>query len=126
MRIRDYTEADLARLEEIYETHKEEFELPDPFDVRVVIRRCLVDQRNKARIIAFGRVQLNAYLLVDGKWKTPEERLQAIGLLEQTMIEDARAKGFDEVTAQVSRRFGERLKDLGWIKSPGVTWNRKF
>jgi hypothetical protein len=126
MRVREYQEKDLARIEELYDKQKADFELPDPFDVRVIIRRCLVDDREKIQLVGFGRVQLNAYLLIDGAWRTPQERLEGIEILEASMIAEAKIKGFDEVTAQVSKRFGARLKDLGWAKSQGQTWHRKF
>jgi hypothetical protein len=124
MRIREYSDADLARIKLLHSKHA--FELPDPADARVVIRKCVVDEKGIVRLAAFGRAQLNAYLFIDDEWRTPEERLEAIEILETAMIEQARILGFDQTTAQVEPRFGQRLKNFGWGKSPGETWHKEF
>lgn len=126
MRIREYTKQDLDRATELHRRGKHEFELPDPEDPHVVVKKCLVDERGIVRLVAFGRVQANAYLLVDGAWKSPQERLEAIEILEYAMVEQARIAGLDQVTAQVDPRFGRRLQQLGWERSIGVTYHREF
>lgn len=124
--IRAYTESDLDRVVELHRRGKHDFELPDLGDAHVVVKKCLVDEDGKVRLAAFGRVQVNAYLLVDGAWKDPQQRLEAIEILEFAMVEQARIAGFDQVTAQVDPRFGRRLQMLGWQRSIGVTYHREF
>lgn len=126
MHIRSYTEADLERVTELHRCGKHEFELPDLADTRMIVKKCLVDEAGTVRLAAFGRVQVNAYLLVDGTWKSPQERLEAIEILEFAMVDQARIAGFDQVTAQVDPRFGRRLQMLGWQRSIGVTYHREF
>jgi hypothetical protein len=46
--------------------------------------------------------------------------------LQFAMIDHARIAGLDQVTAQVTPRFGRRLKSFGWEKSLGETWHRGF
>lgn len=125
MKIRTYTEKDLARIKKFYSEAKHDFEMPDPEHTGFVIRECL-EEDGVVRLAAFGRAQLNAFLLVDGKWKSPNERLEAIQILEYAMIEKAKILGFDQTTAQVNPRFGQRLKEFGWAKSLGETWHKEF
>lgn len=122
MKIREYDEKDLKRVVELYRQDKKEFALPDPADARVAVKKCLVDARGRIRLVGFGRVQLNAYLLIDGKWKSPAERLEAIEILEFAMIQQAKTLGFDQATAQVEPPFGRRLRTLGWHESMGTTY----
>lgn len=126
MHIRAYTEKDLDRVTELHRRGRHAFDLPDPEDPHIVVKKCFVDEHGAVRLAAFGRVQVNAYLLIDGTWKSPQERLEAIEILEFAMIEQAREKGFDQVTAQVEPRFGRRLQQLGWQRSIGVTYCREF
>jgi len=125
MKIRTYTEADLDQIKKIYDQGLHGFDFP-AIDERIVVRRCFVDSKDRVRMAAFGRAQLNALLFVDSTWETPQERLEVIEVLEAAMIEEAQEKGFDQVTAQVSPRFGRRLKQLGWNPSFGETWHKLF
>jgi hypothetical protein len=125
--IRKYKPEDLDRIKEIFARQKRAFDLPDLGNALVSMKQCYVDDETRKVVMAgFGRLQLNAYLVVDQTWRTPEERLEAIEMLEFAMIEEARAKGFDQVTAQVEPRFGRRLELLGWQRSIGCTWSKEF
>lgn len=125
LRVREYAPTDLARIEELYKYSKKDFELPDlDGDPSVVIKQCLVDKDGIVRLAAWGRAQLNAFLLMDRRWATPAERLEAIEILQFAMIEKTYAMGFDEVTAEASGRFAKRLLDLGWERAAGMTCRR--
>jgi hypothetical protein len=126
MKIRTYQKADFDRVRSFGSEAKYGFEFPNPEDARVVIKECLLDESGAVRMAAFGRLQANAYLLVDGTWKSPEERLEAIEILEFAMVEKAKLLGLDQATAQVDPRFGQRLKAFGWDKSIGETWHKEF
>lgn len=126
MRIRGYTKKDFDRIRQFHSEAKFGWEFPNPADPRVKIAECLVDDDGTVRMAAFGRIQANAFLLVDSTWHTPEERLEAIQILEFAMIEKAKALGLDQATAQVEPRFGQRLKEFGWDKSIGETWHKEF
>lgn len=126
MKIRTYTAKDFDRIRSFHSEAKFGWEFPNPDDKRVLIKECVVDEDGIVRLAAFGRLQTNAYLLVDGAWRTPEERLEAIEILEFAMIEKAKSLGLDQATAQVDPRFGQRLKNFGWDKSLGETWHKEF
>jgi len=126
MKIRSYTNKDFDRIRQFHAEAKFGWEFPNPDDKRVLIKECLVDEDGTVRLAAFGRLQVNAFLLVDGTWRTPEERLEAIEILEFAMIEKAKILGLDQATAQVDPRFGQRLKMFGWDKSIGETWHKEF
>jgi len=126
MKIRTYTAKDFDRIRRFHSEAKSGWEFPNPDDPRVLIKECIVDDDGVVRFAAFGRLQANAYLLTDGTWKTPEERLAAIEILEFAMVEKAKAAGLDQATAQVDPRFGQRLKCFGWDKSLGETWHKEF
>jgi len=126
MKIRTYKKSDFDRIRQFISEGKFGFEFPNPEDPCVRIKECLVDDDGNVRLAAFGRLQANAFLLVDGTWKTPEERLEAIEILEFAMIEKAKLIGLDQATAQVEPRFGQRLKMFGWEKSIGETWHKEF
>jgi len=125
MRIRQYEKADLELLRKFHSEGKFGFEFPDPEEKQVIIKKCLVDG-GKVRMAAFGRLQANAYLLVDGEWKTPAERFEAIQILEAAMIEQAKILGIDQATAQVTLKFGSRLELLGWHQGIGATFSKEF
>jgi hypothetical protein len=126
MKIRTYQKADFDRVRSFGSEAKYGFEFPNPEDCRVVIKECLLDESGTVRMAAFGRLQANAYLLVDGTWKSPEERLEAIEILEFAMVEKAKLLGLDQATAQVDPRFGKRLEAFGWHQGIGTTFSKEF
>lgn len=126
MKIREYSGKDFDRIRQFHSEAKFGFEMPNPDSALVRIRKCLVDETGIVRMAAFGRLQANAYLLIDGSWKSPEERLEAIEILEFAMIQEAKILGLDQATAQVEPRFGQRLRAFGWEKSIGETWSKTF
>ncbi len=126
MKIRTYTAKDFDRIRQFHSEAKFGWDFPNPDDKRVLIKECVVDDDGIVRLAAFGRLQANAFLLIDGTWKSPEERLEAIEILEFAMIEKAKVAGLDQATAQVDPRFGQRLKNFGWDKSLGETWHKEF
>ena len=126
MKIRDYQGKDFDRIWRFHSEAKFDFQMPDLNNNLVKIRKCLIDEVGIVRMAAFGRLQANAYLLIDGTWKSPEERLEAIAILEFAMIQEAKILGLDQATAQVEPRFGQRLKNFGWNKSLGETWHKEF
>jgi len=125
MKIRQYEKGDLELLRKFHSEAKFDFEFPDPEEKQVIIKKCLT-HRGKVRMAAFGRLQANAYLLIDGTWKTPAERFEAIQILEAAMIEQAKILGIDQATAQVTPKFGSRLELLGWHQGIGVTFSKNF
>jgi hypothetical protein len=136
MKILEYSNSDLETLRRYHSEAKFGFEFPDPTEPQVIIRKCLVDDDGVVRMAAFGRLQACAWLLVDGSWKTPAERFEAVEILEFAMceearnlrlrVDDSRPFGIDEATAQVTPAFGKRLRLMGWDQSIGQTWHKSL
>jgi len=123
MRIREYAAADLEAIKRI---HNGKFELPDPAHPLMLVKKCLVDDEERVRMAAFGRLHISALLFVDPKWSTPETRLEAIKELQKDMDAQAGAFGIDIATTQAEGRFAERLKDLGWDRGYGEMFYRSI
>lgn len=121
--IREYTAADLAAVKRL---HKGGFEFPDLTHPLVLVKKVLVDDADKVRMAAFGRLHINAMLFVDGRYKTPDERLAAIEELQKDMIAQAATFGLDIATTQAEGRFAERLRDMGWTRGFGEMFFRSI
>lgn len=122
MRIREFQPGDL---ESIKRLHTGTFELPRIDDPLVLIKRCLVDDEDRVRMAAIGRLHVSAMLFVDGTWKTPAERFAAIRELQKEMDAAARLFGIDVATTQAEGRFAERLEALGWVRGWGEMFYRE-
>ncbi len=117
--IRDLEPSDLQEIERIHENSGIDYQLPDLQSPLFLVKKILaVDGR--ARVCVAGRIQLEAYLYIDhsDSWADPEQKLVAIKEVERVAIEEARAKGVDEVVLWLPpemERFGRRLvEDLGF------------
>ena len=123
MRIREYTPADLETIEKL---HNGGFELPDFSHPLVIARKVLVDDDERVRMAAFGRLHVNAMLFVDKTYKSPAERLEAVNELQKELLARGRALGLDITTTQAEGRFAERLEDMGWVKGFGQMFYRSM
>lgn len=124
--IRDYRGSDYDRVVEIFRQREYEFKLPDLDSPLMLTRKVVVDSDDVVRIAAFARLQVNAYLLIDDTWATPQGRLDSIGMIQDAMTERCRFFGVDEASAQVHPRFARRLKKIGWRFAPGITVARNL
>ena len=127
MIIREFTPGDIAEIRKIHKAAGEPFELPIFTDPLLLVRKCLVDQDDRVKMAAFGRLHISALLFVDGTFETPQNRLKLIHELQDRMDEGARQFGLDIATTQAEGRFAERLeKDLGWTAGYGKMFYRGF
>lgn len=126
MIVENITERDFDRIKQIHLQRQYGFVLPEPSDPLIVIKKKLVDDDGVIGMAAFGRLLLNGFLFVDRSWKTPQVRLEGVELIEDAMIQAAMMLGHDEAIVQVDRRFGERLRRLGWKPGCGFTWTKEF
>lgn len=122
-RIREYTEADFAAVKRL---HAGGFEFPDLKHPLVLVKKVLVDDNERLRMAAFGRLHINAMLFVDRTYLTPDERLAAIAELQKDMIAQAATFGLDIATTQAEGRFAERLRDMGWTRGFGEMFFRSI
>ncbi len=116
MRIRNYEKTDFEQLKSIHLANGYAFELPNVDHPLVLVKKVLADEQNTTRMVAIGRLHINAMLFVDGHWATPQERFTGIISLQDAMMCDASEKGLDIATTQADGRFAERLTQMGWIR----------
>ena len=102
---------DLARVHELHEGHS--FELPDAAHPLVMLKEC-VEVNGKVVAIGIARLELNVTLLLDHDWATPQDRLEAVRQLQNSMKAKASQWGIDWAHAEVPERWGKRLEELGW------------
>jgi hypothetical protein len=125
MRIREYKPEDLAAIKKLHEGH--DFDLPNLMHPLVIVKKCLVDDDERVRMAAFGRLHISAILAVDPTYATPELRLEAVKELQKDMDATAAKFGLDIATTQADGRFAERLKeDLGWTRGYGQMFYRSI
>lgn len=116
--IRTFTPEDLAAIERLHTNPA--YKMPNLEHPLMLIRKVTVDDQDRPRMAAFGRLHINALLFVDHSWKTPAFRMRRLKELQAEMLEEARALKLDIATTQAEGRFAERLKDeLGWLRGWG-------
>ena len=120
MRVVDATSFSLETIADIHRASGFDYQFPKDFSTPLFpIKRGVVNG-NDARAIACAalKVEAEAYLWMDHSYGTPEERLQALELLNSDLAERARTVGFDQVHCalppEIAERFGSRLEALGW------------
>jgi hypothetical protein len=126
MRIREWASDDLDQLKAIHRMNGYGFELPNIEHPLVLVKKVLADENNVARMVALGRLHINAMLFVDPHWNTPEYRFNAIVALQEEMLRDAGEKGLDIATTQADGRFAERLtmQPFNWTRGWGTMMYR--
>lgn len=115
MNIREYTDADLARITEMYNQADLDYALPTPdhfFSKRVV------DSSDGVGMVAMMSLRAEAYLICDPNWRSPGWRAEALKQLHRVCHADAKAAGVKEVIVflppKVKDQFGKRLTKMGW------------
>jgi hypothetical protein len=130
--IRDFTFADLDRVREIHAANglpgncfpelvtkndKDE-EVIDP----LFLVNAVVEQEGTTVMASFLKGISEVYVLVDHSQGTPEQRWQWLQELTAHMKREAWLKGLDSMTCwvppEIEKSFADRLKDLGFIRSP--------
>jgi hypothetical protein len=118
MRVVDATSLALESIKDIHRASGFDYQFPKDFSTPLFpLKRAVVDG-GKAIACAALKVEAEAYLWMDHAQGTPEERLQALELLNSDLAEKARVIGFDQVHCalppEIAERFGARLETLGW------------
>lgn len=121
--IREILPTDRLRAEELHAGQS--YELPDLTHPLVVVKQA-IEVDGKVVAMGIARVELCVTLLLDHEWATPEERLVVVAELQKVMHDKASVLGLDEAFAEVPARWGERLKDLGWVPAKGKVYYRRI
>lgn len=119
MRVTELTADALRFLDDIHRQSGFDYRFPKDIHTPLFpIRRAVVNDANYPFAAAALKVEAEAYLWMDHSQGTPEERLQALELLNSDLAEKARVTGFDQVHCalppEIAGRFGARLENLGW------------
>lgn len=127
MLIRLYRNSDLPQVERIHSAQGFGYPLP-PIDEPIVCTKLVLEDGGTVRLAAFLKLTAEAFLLMDKKFGSPEERFIAFAALHEQVRLDAEARGLTDVHAflppVVARRFGDRLQALGWMREPWSPFTR--
>jgi hypothetical protein len=139
MQIREYRESDLHTLHAIHAAQGFAYPLPDLsnplFVTKLVLSEAQADEGREAaetespqeKIIgaALLRLTAEAYLLLDPKAGTPQERWNWLLQLHAATERDAWQRGLEDVHAwlppAIARKFGKRITQLGWNRDDAWT-----
>lgn len=125
MIVREYEEADLAKIESLHRDSGFRYELPDFSSPQFFSRRVVSDESGIA-MAGFLQLTAQTFLVCDPRWRTPAWRMEALRQLHAACHRDAAEQGVAEVNAFlppiISSKFGRRLKKLGWNFYEGEEW----
>lgn len=126
MLIREYQESDLDALRAIHAAQGFDYSLPDLENPLFVSKLVLQDDATGTiRAAALLRLTAEAYLLLDPCHGTPRDRWNAMLALHAATERDAWQRGLEDVHAwlppPIARKFGRRLKCLGWLRDDAWT-----
>lgn len=103
-------------------TDKDGKTIPNP----LFIEKLVLEHEGCPALMSFLRVTSEVYLLVDHTIGTPEERWIWLQELKEFMAARAAQHGLEQMTAYVpadiDASFEKRLEDLGFVKSPWVSY----
>ncbi|MGH9771525.1 MAG: hypothetical protein ACRD4Q_07475 [Candidatus Acidiferrales bacterium] len=125
MKIRQYTDADLAALRAIHARQGFDYAFPDIADPIFVSKLVLEDDSGCAVMASLARLTCEMYLLVDAAVGTPCDRYERLLALHDAGECDLLARGLDDAHAwlppPIARKFGRRLAALGWVRDDAWT-----
>ena len=130
MRIRDYTEGDLAALERMHAAQGFGYPFPDLADPIFLSKLVVEDDAGQPVMASLVRLTAEVYLLMDRSAAPPKARWERLLALHASAERHARARGLDDAHAflppQVERAFARRLVRLGWVKDPWAAYCKKL
>jgi hypothetical protein len=133
VKIREYSDADLAALRQMHGSQGFDYKFPDLRDPIFVSKLVLEDEAGKPAMAALARLTCEMYLLIDrtareprrGKAVKPRERYIQLLALHDAGQRDLIARGLDDAHAwlppPIAKRFGRRLTQLGWMRDDAWT-----
>lgn len=118
MKVRDCEPSDLPRLQELFNQHGFEYDLPD---LSRMLSAKVVESDGAIVQAILARTTVEVYMLGDQQWSTPALRFAALQKIHEAMRQELVIKGIEDVHCwlppQVAKSFGRRLRhSFGWAK----------
>ncbi len=130
MRVREYTGADLAALQQMHAAQGFDYPFPDLSDPIFVCKFVVEDKAGRPAMASLVRLTSEVYLLGDPSAGTPLERLKRVLILHRTTEMDALRRGLQDAHAflppPVEKSFGRRLRRLGWVRDPWACYCKRL
>lgn len=102
--------------------------LPDTEDPIFIIKKCVEEPSGKVAMAACIKLTSEAYLLVDHECGDAPWRWETLRELTEAVIQEAKEVGIQDLTCWIpphlEKRFGRRLTELGFVKSPWQSYSR--
>ena len=124
MRIREYSEGDLAALKQIHARQGFDYSFPNLDDPIFISKLVLEDGEGCVVMASLARLTCESYLLADPAAGTPRQRYSRLLSLQRAAERDAFRAGLEDAHAwlppRIAKRFGRRLEAIGWTRDD--TW----
>lgn len=123
MRVRGYKESDLSHLKRIYLDAGYTFDFPDFADPFVGHVQVVVSEEDVPIMAAFSKLVPEIILLcAPGGSTHPVVKMQAIGMIHQSMNDALTAEGHKEafsfIPPEIVKSYGRHLqRKFGWMKT---------
>lgn len=128
--IREYTERDFAAMKRLHAKAGLPPNCLQDFSNPLFVVKLVSAKGAEIEQGVFLKLQGEAFLLIDHEAGTPEERWQTIAELAEQGFNRARALELQQVSAwlppEIERRFGVRIKELGFVKSPWASYSKNL
>ena len=125
MRVREYTEADLAALREIHARQEFDYAFPNLAEPIFVSKLVVEDDAGRAVMASLARLTCEMYLLADPGAGKPRERFARLLTLHRAGERDLVSRGLEDAHAwlppTIAKKFGRRLEALGWVRDDAWT-----
>jgi len=125
LRVREYTEADLAALREIHARQEFDYAFPNLAEPIFVSKLVLEDDAGRAVMASLARLTCEMYLLADPGAGKPRERFARLLALHRAGERDLVSRGLEDAHAwlppTIAKKFGRRLEALGWVRDDAWT-----
>lgn len=118
MKWRRAERADIPAIRRLWELAKYGFQFPDLGDERI-ISSWIAEENGEIICWSGAQLQPEVISIMDPDWGSPHQRLKLFGSFHRRIAEDVREKKFERAfctTDPKFPRFGEHLRDLGWLK----------
>ena len=126
--VRQYKDADKAALHYLFDARGFAYDLPD-LKGSDILAALVLEEETKVRAAALLRLEVNAFLLLDGDWATPRDRWEALQIIHEAMRERAEHAGIKEANCwlppEIEKQFAPRIEELGWRRNLWSNYSRK-